>query len=494
MARQDAGSLAYAARTHAVLRLHGEFCLALAGVALVPAAFAAASGDWSFAGRSAGVAAILAAIGAASLRLPTVRRIQLNEAMASVALGYLLSALLMSWPLATSGIARMDAVFHSMSAITTTGLTTVGSLEDKSRSFLFTQAWMQWFGGLVVVVLAVLLLGPGPEAQRLSDVGGEEEGDAVAGTRRRARWALLIYSALTALGFAALLALGCGWFDALVHALSAISTGGFSSHDTSLAALGGWPVQAMVMLLSLGGAVSFARYRALGRGRVPIPERLGRFFDTETRGLLLLCALAGALLTVILVVVHGADWLDAIRDASLLAVSAQSTAGFTPIEVARLDDASMVVLIGAMFVGGALGSTAGGIKVFRLVLILRAARLAITGARLPQHAVVKLQVSGRNIDEPELSRALGIVACFVAVMAASWFAFLLHGHDAIDALFEVVSATATVGLSSGLSSPSLAPSLKLVLCADMWMGRLEVLAVLVLLGRGTWIGRRAGNS
>lgn len=493
MARQDAGSLAYAVRGRAVLRLHGEFCRALAGVALVPAAFAAACGDWSFAGRAGGVAAILAAIGAASLRLPMVRRLQLNEAMVSVALGYLLSALLMSWPLAASGIAGIDAIFHSLSAITTTGLSTLGGLEDKSRSFLFAQAWMQWFGGLVVVVLALLLLGPGPEAQRLSDLEGEEI-DPVAGTRRRARWALLIYSTLTAVGFVVLLALGCGWFDALVHALSAISTGGFSSHDTGIAALDGWPVQVTVLLLSLGGAVSLARYRALVQGHGPMPDRLRRFFDTETRGLLVLCMLAGSLLTLTLVTVQGTDWRDAVRDAFLLAVSAQSTAGFAPTEVGRLGDAAKLVLIGAMFVGGGLGSTAGGIKILRLAVILRAAGLAITSARLPPHAVVRLQVSGRSIDEPELTRALGVVACFAAVTAGSWFVFLLHGHDAIDALFEVVSAISTVGLSSGLASPSLAPSLKLVLCADMWMGRLEVLAVLVLLGRGTWIGRRAGTS
>jgi trk system potassium uptake protein TrkH len=147
-----------------------------------------------------------------------------------------------------------------------------------------------------------------------------------------------------------------------------------------------------------------------------------------------------------------------------------------------------------MFIGGGLGSTAGGIKIFRLLVTLRAAGLAIVSTRLPTHAVVKLQVSGRNVDQQGLTQALGIIACFLAVTVVSWFAFLLHGHDAIDALFEVASATGTVGLSTGIASPSLAPALKLVLCADMWMGRLEILAVLVLFSRGTWIGRRAGSS
>jgi trk system potassium uptake protein TrkH len=490
MASQGAGSLAYAVRGSAVLRLHGEFCRALIGVALVPAVFAAACGEWGFAGRSASAAAVLAAAGMASMRLPPVRRLQLNEAMVIVALGYLVAALLMSWPLMGDGVPAIDAVFHSISAITTTGLSTIGSLEGRSRSFLFTQAWMQWFGGLVVVVLALLFLGPGLEAKRVSDVEGEE--DLVAGTRHRARWALLIYSVLTAIGFALLLALGCRWFDALVYALSAIATGGFSSHDTGIAALGGWPVQAIVVLVALGGAVPLARYRGLAQGG-PMPARLRRFFDAETRLLLVLCVLATSLLALTLFAVQDLDWRDAVGTASLLAVSAQSTAGFTPADLGQLDAASKLVLIAAMFIGGGRGSTAGGIKVFRLVVVLRAATLAIVSARLPPHAVVKLQVSGRNVDEQELSQTLGIVTLFAAVTLASWFAFLLHGHDAVDSLFEVVSATGTVGLTTGLASPSLSPALKLVLCADMWMGRVEILAVLVLLSRSTWIGRRAGT-
>jgi trk system potassium uptake protein TrkH len=490
MASQGAGSLAYAVRSSVVLRLLGEFCRALVGVALVPAVFAAACGDWAFAGRSAVAAVVLLAAGTVSLRLPSARRVQLNEAMVTIALGYLLAALLMSWPLAADGVSAIDAIFHSISAITTTGLSTIGSVEDRSLSFLFTQAWMQWCGGLVVVVLALLFLGPGPEAKRLSDVEGEE--DLVSGTRRRARWALLIYAVLTAVGFALLLALGCHWFDALVYALSAISTGGFSSHDTSIAALGGWPVQASVMLIALGGAVPLARYRGLAQSG-PIPARLRRFFDAETRLLLLLCALATVVLALTLVSARDLGWRDAFGNASLLAVSAQSTAGFTPADVGQFDAASKLVLIAAMFIGGGRGSTAGGIKAVRLVIILRAAGLALVSTRLPPHAVVKLRVSGRNVDEQELSQTLGIVACFVVVTVVSWFAFLLHGHDAIDALFEVVSATGTVGLTTGLASPSLAPALKLVLCADMWMGRLEILAVLVLLSRRTWIGRRAGT-
>jgi len=493
MASQGAGFLAYAVRGTAVLRLGGELCRSLVGVALVPALFAVADGEWVFAGRCAAVAALLMLAGYAAMRLPEVKRLQSNEAMVTVALAYLVTALLMSWPLMSSGLAPVDAVFHSISGITTTGLTTISSVEGMPPAFLFAQAWLQWYGGLAVVVLALLLMGPGPEAQRLSDVN-REDGDLVAGTRLRARQAFIVYSLLTAAGFVLLLVLGCSWFDALVHTLSAISTGGFSSHAASLAALGGWPVQAGVMLLSLAGAIALVRYRALAPGAPGVVARLRGFFDGETRMLLALCAVVSLLLAFTMASHLGLGWREAVRTAPLLAVSAQSTAGFTPVEVSGLDAASKILIVFAMFIGGGLGSTAGGIKVFRFAVLLRAAALAMLRTHLPAHAVVKFRVAGRPIDEAGLAQAMGVVACYVAVTFVSWYAFVLYGYDALDSLFEVVSATATVGLSAGISSPSLEAGLKLVLCADMWVGRLEVLAVLILLSRHTWIGRRAGST
>lgn len=490
MATRGVETLAYAARSLAVARFLGEFCRALAGVAAVPAVFAAVVGDWTFAGRAATVGSLLAVGGQASMRLPSVRSLQLNEAMVIVALGYLACALLMSWPLASAGVAPIDAAFHSVSAITTTGLSTVGHVEALPRSFLFAQAWMQWCGGLVVIVLALLMMEPGPAARRLSDAE-QEESDLVSGTRQRARWALLIYSALTALGFVVLIALGTGWFDALVHALSAISTGGFSSHDESIAGLGGWPVQAAVIALAVAGAVPLARYRAIARSRGGVGARMAAFLDQETRVLLGLMLLASTLLAVTMLATQDIPWRSVLAEAPLLAVSAQSTAGFTPFEISALADSSKAVLIGAMIIGGGVGSTAGGIKVLRLLLLLRIVGHTIRRPALPPHAVATLRVDGRRIEESGLSQAIGVLGCFAGVILVSWFAFLLHGHDAMDALFEVVSATGTVGLSTGLSAPSLEPVLKLVLCADMWMGRLEILAVLVLFSRHTWSGRRA---
>lgn len=489
MAGTASDSLAYAVRGRVVVHFHGEFCLALTGVAAVPALFAASSGAWHFAVWSGLVAAILLATWWLSTRLDTPRQLRGNEALVIVAGGYLFTALLMTLPLASDGIPVMDAFFQSMSAITTTGLSTAGPASSRSEAFLFTSAWMQWCGGLVVIVLAVLLIEPGAAARQLAGTDIDQS-DLAAGARARARWALVIYSALTFGAWVVMLALGGGLFDSLLHVLSAVSTGGFSTHDDSLAGLPSRSLQVALMLATLAGATSFSRYRAFAMS-FSGESRWRSFFDVETRTLLLLCLALAAWLGLTLSMAGGMPWREALWTAPLLAVSAQSTAGFTPVDVATLPAAAKLGLVLAMFVGGGLGSTAGGIKVMRLLLLLRLMRQFVAQPALPQHAVVKTRVGGRLFEEQDLRQALGLVGVFTAVVLASWAAFLTYGHAPLDALFEVVSATGTVGLSTGLSSSELQAPLKGVLCLDMWMGRLEILAVLVLLRPHTWIGRRS---
>ena len=112
---------------------------------------------------------------------------------------------------------------------------------------------------------------------------------------------------------------------------------------------------------------------------------------------------------------------------------------------------------------------------------------------MPSHAVTETRI-GRKILEPdEITRAFVLILCFIGVVVLSWLIFLYYGYAPLDALFEVVSATGTVGLSTGITGPDLEPGLKLVLCADMLLGRLEIIALLIVLYPGTWIGKRAGT-
>ncbi|UCH73161.1 MAG: TrkH family potassium uptake protein [Rhodospirillales bacterium] len=482
-------TLAAAMRIRVLAKYLGVFGLALALMAAVPAGAALLLGHAGFAWRAAIVALALAGSGFVLFRLEAPALVRQSEAMAVTALGFALGGAAMAWPFTAAGLPFIDALFESVSAITTTGLSTAGPATDLPRAMLFARAWMQWCGGLAIIILAfVLMLGPGAAARRLtlSDTAPE---DLASGTLARGRRLLVVYAGLTAAGMVLLWALGASPFDAAVHALSSLSTGGFSSRDDSVAGLGGHAIQAAVALLFLLGAISFSlQFRAWRTGPMTL-LRDGGF-------LALITAAAVVCLLVIL-----AEWLAGatagpglVADAAFLALSAQTTTGFQTGAPADLAPASKLVLIGAMTVGGDVGSTAGGIKIFRLLVILRLLQLLFARTCMPRHAVADTRIGGRSLAADDIALALGIVALFAATILLSWYCFLAAGHDPLDSLFDVASAIGTVGLSTGIAGPELDAPLKFVLVLDMLMGRLEILAVLVLAYPRSWFGSRARAS
>jgi trk system potassium uptake protein TrkH len=181
----------------------------------------------------------------------------------------------------------------------------------------------------------------------------------------------------------------------------------------------------------------------------------------------------------------------AISELALLSVSAQTTAGFSTFSPAQLPEAGQVIVILSMIVGGSQGSTAGGVKLLRVLIVLRLVHWMIAQTRLPPHAVSGPTLSGERLTETECLRAAALILLFLAVLGVSWLCFLGYGYPPLQGLFEVASATGTVGLSAGIARPELEPALKVILCVDMLLGRLEVFAVLVALSPRTWVGRRA---
>jgi trk system potassium uptake protein TrkH len=182
---------------------------------------------------------------------------------------------------------------------------------------------------------------------------------------------------------------------------------------------------------------------------------------------------------------------EALRHGVLLGISAQTTAGFSSLDVGTLGDGSKLALMLAMIGGGSIGSTAGGIKLLRLLVLWHLCLLALRRTSVVEHAVVQPWIGNRRLEHDDIERALLLILLFVLVIVFSWLPFLVLGYDAMDALFEVISATGTVGLSSGLSGAGLPPLLQGILCFDMLAGRVEFVALLVVLFPATWFGKRA---
>jgi trk system potassium uptake protein TrkH len=429
--------------------------------------------------------ALILALAIPLSRFEAPASIQSNEALAIVALAFIITPLAALLPLTAAGLAPFDALFEAVSAVTTTGLSTLATVENLPKTTLFARAWMQWYGGLGIIVFTLaILFGYEGSARRFVDSTGVES--LLTTTRHYARRMLSLYIGLTALGALLLWPLTGDGFSALTHSFAALSTGGFAPADGSLAALSR-PAATLVMGLALLGAIPFVLHYRLLHGRWR--EVVG---DSELQTLLLLLLFCATTLVLLLHLQSGMTWGDAWYHGLLLGSSAQSTAGFATLPVRELPDGAKFSLIVSMFIGGGLGSTAGGIKVIRLLMLLRLLQLLLRRTALPSHAVTTPTLQGREVGGEELQRAVVLLFLFLCTIALSWFCFLLYGYPPLDALFEVVSATGTVGLSSGITAPGLESSLKLLLCLDMLLGRLEIIALLVLLYTPSWFGKRTG--
>jgi trk system potassium uptake protein TrkH len=477
-------ALRYSVRPRPILKYFGQLCIVLALLTLVPLVVSILVGDYRVTLRYTIVVVGVFLMGFFLQRLPTPKRIHTNEAMVITALIFLFAPMVMTWPTMASGLSFTDALFETISGITTTGLSVTASVADKPAIFLFSRAWMQWVGGLGIVILFVAtMIRPGLAAKRIGDLEDYED-DLVGSTRTHARRVIIVYSIMTGFGVIVLGMLGAGWFNSVIYSLSAVSTGGFSPHDASLAGLNSQWLQGMVILLSVAGAIPLVLYfRSFKEGgRVLIRDR-------QLQGLLI-AGLVAALLMALFLTRDGFGWIQALYHGVLNAFSAQSTAGFSTLDISQLNAGARLTLIFSMFLGGSAGSTAGGIKILRLLILGQLLYIFLQRPGMPRQAVAEASLGRRRLETDELQTALSIVFVFLASIGISWLVFVGMGHNPLDSLFEVVSAIGTVGLSSGISAPDLHPVLKGVLCADMLLGRLEIIAWIVLFYPRTWIGRR----
>lgn len=468
-------------RPRVVCRYLGMLGLPLGGLLAVPIVPSVWSGETALAVRLGLVCLVVLAASLAASRVRAPKNVQENEVLASAALIFLILSVAMAAPLSTAGLSAMDAVFESVSAITTTGLSMVTDSEGAGSAFLFTRSWMQWLGGLVILVLALaFVLEPGAAARKLGALASDS-GNARESTFLRGRRILVAYALLTSVGFLGIWALEGDAVSALIHALSAVSTGGFSTHTDSLAGLASPAARWAVTALSFAGAVPMLLFFAIFMKGVASSGAA-----SEAKALALVSVVLIGALAVAFMASGAAGWTEALTDAALLGVSAQSTTGYSAMDVAGLSPTAKALLVAAMMVGGSSGSTAGGLKVFRVLIVVLLVRLVLLKVSAAPHAKPILRMGGRRMSPAMVQRALAVILIYLAICYASWLAFLAAGHPPLDSLFEVVSALSTVGLSTGIAGPDLQTALKLVLCAGMLLGRLEILAFLVLLYPRNW--------
>ncbi|MCA9218079.1 MAG: TrkH family potassium uptake protein [Planctomycetales bacterium] len=478
--------MSYAIRLRVLLKYFGQYCLVLAILLLPPVLVAALNVEWMAATRYGLVALTVATLGGVLSQDRFSGRVQKNEAMVLVVGVFLFTSAVMVYPFMAEGLELSDACFESVSGCTTTGLSTTRTVEDKSVSFLFARAWMQWIGGLGVVVFSVaLVVHPGVTAKRLMMMGGDQE-SLVGNTTTHARRTLVIYTMMTVVAIIGLAVTSGNLFESVAYACAAVSTGGFAPRDSSLAGVsGGWPTWVMASLACLAGAIPLVLYERAYQGDFRYVAK-----SMQLRAVLAFTGVACMATFACLWLLQDTPLKSALLQATMMGISAQTTAGFSVVDVTHRHPVTKLVLIAAMFIGGGLGSTAGGVKVWRVLVGWQLFGSLISRTCTSPHAVSNPHLAGQRLEEGEINEAAIIVGLYAVVIFLSWTTFVAFAYDPLDALFEVVSATGTVGLSTGITSIDLPVPLKTVLCCDMLLGRLEVFVFLVALYPKTWFGNR----
>ncbi|AKB24532.1 Potassium uptake protein TrkH [Methanosarcina sp. MTP4] len=468
----------------AVLRYTGHLLLVFAGVLLVPMFAALVLGETDAVSIYGVTVLISAVIGIGLYKALPDYELEVKEAVILAAITFPLCSFVSAVPMALSaGMPFLDAYFECVSGLTTTGLSLAPA--SPTRLFFFTRSWLQWVGGIGIIVLVLgVLIRPGTTAFRLYRVNfGESRIRPSVVATARALGA--VYLGLTLLSLLLLLFSGMPFYDALCHTLSAISTGGFSTRPESIGAYGGILIPFLITISCFMGAISFSLYPEILRDRKTLTR------DSQVRYMFWLALLGTPVFAFALS--GGSVGLELLRmlpDAAFQTASALTGTGFSTIDLAPVSDASKGFLSTFMCIGGSIGSTTGGIKLFRLIVIVQLVRLVFYRFFLPREAVTPLKVGAQVVDSEEIYRIMTYVLLYSGVLVFSAFIFMLYGIDSGDAIFETSSALATAGLSVGVTNPAMPGLLKLVLCADMLLGRVEVIPLCILLLPRTWLESR----
>jgi trk system potassium uptake protein TrkH len=486
-------------RVPLVLNITGTLVRLFAPALLAPTAVAALYREWD--DLWGFLAALLVALAAGTLMrragrtggsaATDVERIRRLEGLAIVAATWLVVAMLAAVPYVWIGFGPVDALFEAMSGLTTTGATVFTDFSRIGHGVYFWRSLTQWLGGLGVIALFVAVLprlAIGGRELFFAEAAGPTDEKLTPQLRHTAIALWRVYAALSAAEAIALIAAGMPPFDAVCHAMTTIAAGGFSPHPLSIAGYESAAIDWIVTAFMFAAGANFAlQYRAVRGSRVAIAQ------DEELRAYAGILLAATVALSVFLIR-SGMAGADAVRHAAFQAVSIMTTTGYASADFQLWTDQAKVVLLILMFVGGCAGSAAGGPKVVRHVLM---ARLTIRELRRTLHprGVLPVKLGGRVVPEHTLRDVQVFMLFYLLTFSVGTAIVVAFGSDLMTALTASIACLGNIGPGFEAVGPmanfaSLHPVSKIVLTLEMWIGRLEVMTVLVFFRLEAWRSAR----
>jgi len=381
-----------------------------------------------------------------------------------------------------------DAVFESVSAVTTTGATVLSGLDSMPRDILLWRSMMQWLGGLGIIalgtaVLPFLRIG----GMRLFNTESSDLSEkTLPKTRRILHRLLLVYLFISAVCAICYGLAGMTGFDAINHAMTTVSTGGFSTHDRSIAYFDSGAIEMIGVAFMLFAAMPFMLFLPLMLGR-----RSGLFSDGQVQSMIAVYFSTATVLTFWLVFTDQVESLDAIRDAVFNVVSIGTTTGFVSTDYSAWGSFAAMAFFFLTFVGGCSGSTSGGIKIFRFKIAAVMFRETLQRLLHP-NAVFSRSMQARPLSDEIVASVMAFSLAFATIVGIAATLLAAAGNDVVTSFSAAATTMANVGPGIGeVIGPtgnfaSLSAQSKWVLCATMLLGRLEIFTLLLLLTPTFW--------
>ena len=420
------------------------------------------------------------------------RELKPRDGFLLVTLGWLIVPAAAALPLLLSvpGLSFTAAYFEAMSGLTTTGSTVLTGLDALPASLNFWRHLLEWIGGLgiIVMALAVLpLLGVGGMQLYKGQAPGVKDERLAPRITETAKHLWTVYALITAAGIVSLKVCGMSWFDAICHAFSAVGLGGFSTHDRSIAWFNSAPIELVLIILMVIASLNFARhFTALRQLSLETYRK-----DPESRAIFLVLGVS-VVGVALLLNWHGVfpDFLQSLRASAFNVISQASTTGFTTQDYQSWPVFAPYWMLFLSCIACSTGSTGGGIKMFRALLLARQ-----TGRELKllihPAAMAPVRIGGRTIPDSVGYAVLALIFLYLVTALLLTFALLLTGLD-FPASFQVVVASIN-NTAHGFGAPGAVQNLHSLGVVQTWictaamlLGRLEIFSIVVLLRPAYW--------
>ncbi|RMH61835.1 MAG: potassium transporter [Zetaproteobacteria bacterium] len=415
-------------------------------------------------------------------------RLSHKDGFLIVALAWIMLSALGSIPFLTTGVCRgvVDALFESTSGLTTTGATVLSGLDHLPPSILFWRSMQEWLGGMGIIVLAVAImpmLGVGGMQLFKAEAPGPVKDKITARVTETAKVLWYLYLAMTMIAALALWLAGMSPFDAINHAMCTVAIGGFSTHDASIGYFDSDVIRGLMVMFMLMAGVNFTLHFASLRRRF---SPLVYFRDDEFRAYFKWFAFLIVMVGGIVVLSGKGTPMEALFNV----VSVATTTGFAVSDYAQWPPAANLLMLMSMFVGACAGSTGGGMKVVRILLLFRQGKREIRRLIHPQ-GVIQVKLGGQNLS-PTLASALwGFFVLYLVSFAVIAVLVALSGVDVLTAVSAAAACLTNTGPGFGEVGPvdnfaAIPGAGKAVLMGAMILGRLEIYSFIVLLVPEFW--------